>query len=33
MTAQDPNSRLPYIYAWLAMAAFVAAVLYVAHLL
>jgi hypothetical protein len=33
MTAQDPKSRLPYIYAWIAMAAFVAAVISLGHLL
>jgi len=33
MTAQDPKSRLPYIYAWLAMATFIAALIYVFHLI
>jgi hypothetical protein len=33
MDAQDPKSRLPYIYAWLAMAAFIAALIYVFHLI
>jgi cytochrome oxidase assembly protein ShyY1 len=33
MTAQDPKSRLPYVYTWLAMAAFIAALIYLFHLI
>jgi len=33
MTAQDPRSRLPYIYTWLAMAGVIAALIYVFHLI
>ena len=32
MAAQNPKSRLPYFYAWLATAAFVAALIYLFHL-
>lgn len=32
MTAQDPKSRLPYIYTWLAMAVLIAALIYFFHL-
>lgn len=28
MSSQDPKSRLPYIYTWLGMAAFIAALIY-----
>jgi hypothetical protein len=33
MTAPDPRSRLRYIYAWLAMTAAIALILYALHML
>jgi len=33
MTSQEPKSRLPYIYMWLAMAAFIAVLIYLFHLI
>jgi hypothetical protein len=33
MSSQDPKSRLPYIYTWLGMAVFIAALIYLFHLI
>lgn len=32
MTAQDPKSRLPYIYAWLGMTLVIGLLIYLLHL-
>jgi len=33
MSSQDPKSRLPYIYTWLGMAGFIAALIYLFSLI